>query len=189
MTTVRRRAMYLLAAIAITAVPACSSTDSAAAPSTTPSSSTVPTAPIGGLTISGAVPHPVTLTADQLRGYPVQTQVVTFDSSKGKQSHTYQGAAVADLINDAHPVVDRAAKNPELRLALVASGSDGYQAVLAWAEFSRDFAAKPILIAYTEDGQSLPKPRLVVPGDIKGGRYVSDLTDLRIVDLGITPAK
>jgi hypothetical protein len=39
--------------------------------------------------------------------------------------------------------------------------------------------------AYAEDGRALEKPRLVVPGDGKGGRYVGRLTELRVVDLGV----
>ncbi|MEE2060408.1 hypothetical protein [Rhodococcus artemisiae] len=35
-----------------------------------------------------------------------------------------------------------------------------------------------------EDGQPLDQPRLVVPSDVHGGCYVSDLIELRIVDLG-----
>jgi hypothetical protein len=34
------------------------------------------------------------------------------------------------------------------------------------------------------DGQPLGHPRLVVPSDKKGGRYVSDLTELTVVDAG-----
>ncbi len=50
-------------------------------------------------------------------------------------------------------------------------------------EFSPDFGAIPVLLAYTEDGKPLSAPRLVVPGDKKGGRYVSGLTGLKVVDL------
>ena len=38
--------------------------------------------------------------------------------------------------------------------------------------------------AITEDGVALGDagPRLVVPGDLHGGRYVSDVVSLRLVD-------
>ena len=35
----------------------------------------------------------------------------------------------------------------------------------------------------TEDGNPLDQPRLVVPDDLGGARYVKDLTDLRVVNL------
>lgn len=37
------------------------------------------------------------------------------------------------------------------------------------------------LLATEQDGTPLPRPRLVVPGDRKGGRYVSDLVELKVV--------
>ena len=92
MTTARGRAMCVMVAISIAAVSACSSADdNAPSASAVASSTTLPAVPAGGLTISGAVQHPGARTAEQLRGYPAQTQAVTFDSSKGAQSHTYQG--------------------------------------------------------------------------------------------------
>jgi len=133
--------------------------------------------------VSGAVHQPVILSLDALRAYPPRTQAVSFGSAKGQESHTYQGAALTDVMAKADVVMAPAVKNPQLRLAVVASGADGYQAVVSWGEFSPDFGAIPILLAYTEDGQPLTAPRLVVPGDKKGGRYVSGLTGLKVVDL------
>jgi hypothetical protein len=36
----------------------------------------------------------------------------------------------------------------------------------------------PLLVSLSEDGQALAQPRLVVDGDVKGGRYVSGVVDL-----------
>jgi hypothetical protein len=46
---------------------------------------------------------------------------------------------------------------------------------VAWGEFDPGFENKPILLAVTQDGTSLAAEgaRLVVPDDIRGGRYVS----------------
>jgi hypothetical protein len=82
-----------------------------------------------------------------------------FDSSKGPQAHTYVGALLSDVVDSADPR-EADAKNPLLRLVVRAAASDGY------------------------DGQPLDHPRLVVPSDKKGGRYVSDLTELTVVDAG-----
>jgi hypothetical protein len=40
----------------------------------------------------------------------------------------------------------------------------------------------PILLAFAEDGESLAAegPRLVVPGDIRGGRYVFGVETVRL---------
>lgn len=127
--------------------------------------------------------NPVTLSGDQLRAYPAQAQAVTFESSKGPQSHTYDGAALSDILTSAVLAGDADAKNPDLTFAILATGADGYQATVSFGELSPDFAATPVLVAYTEDGQPLGVPRLIVPGDVKGGRYVRELTDLEVVDL------
>jgi hypothetical protein len=65
---------------------------------------------------------------------------------------------------------------------VTATGSDDYQALVAWAEFDPEFEAKTLLVALTEDGQPATdgRARLVVPGDIKGGRYVSSLVRLHV---------
>jgi hypothetical protein len=54
---------------------------------------------------------------------------------------------------------------------------------VSWGEIAPEFAATPVLVAHTEDGRELDQPRLVVPGDIKGARYVSDLIEVRVVNL------
>ena len=179
--------------LATVGVSACSSSagTAAAPPSTTvmaPTSAPSPTAPAvpaGAVVISGAVRQPVTLTLDGLRAYPPRTQAVNFGAAKGQETHTYQGAALTDVMAKADVVMAPSVKNPQLRLAVLASGADGYQAVVSWGEFSPDYGAIPILLAYTQDGKPLPAPRLVVPGDKKGGRYVSGLTSLKVVDLSV----
>ncbi|WP_430334628.1 molybdopterin-dependent oxidoreductase [Rhodococcus sp. ACT016] len=139
--------------------------------------------PAGSVRVDGAVDNPLTLSGDRLRAYPAQVQAVQFESAAGTQSHSYDGAALTDILDDAKLRTPSGPKNPELSFAVLATGADGYRAAVSWGELSPKFGATPILVAYTEDGHPLDAPRLVVPGDIKGGRYVSELTDLRVVDL------
>ncbi|MFC0454360.1 hypothetical protein [Rhodococcus jostii] len=178
MTHVRRFAL-LLAAGAVVALSGCSTPT---ADSTAPTTS-APAAASDGVRVAGAVDHPLELTDAALRGYAPHTESVEFDSSKGPQAHTYVGALLSDVVDSADPR-EAESKNPLLRLVVRAAASDGYVAVVSFGEFSPDFAATPVLVAYEEDGQPLDQPRLVVPGDRKGGRYVSDLTDLTVVDAG-----
>ncbi len=58
----------------------------------------------------------------------------------------------------------------------------GYEVVVVWGEFDPDFGAKPLLVAITQDGVALGDagPRLVVPGDTRAGRYVSDIVTIRL---------
>jgi DMSO/TMAO reductase YedYZ molybdopterin-dependent catalytic subunit len=137
----------------------------------------------GAVLISGDVANPAALSAEELRALPSQTQSVTFDSKQGQQHHTYVGPRLIDVIESAGPTGDSADEHAHLATAVVATGADGYTAAVAWGEISPVFAASPVLVAHTEDGEDLERPRLVVPGDIKGGRYVSDVTELRVVNL------
>lgn len=101
----------------------------------------------------------------------------------GAQSHTYTGCDVDAVIAASDPLVDAAAKHPSLAIAILATGADGYSAALSWGDISPSLAPRPALVAYSEDGASLDQPRLVVPSDLEGARYVSDLTQLRVVNL------
>jgi hypothetical protein len=39
---------------------------------------------------------------------------------------------------------------------------------------------RPLLVSLNEDGQAQAQPRLIVDGDVKGGRYVSGVVDLAV---------
>ncbi|WP_157897799.1 molybdopterin-binding protein [Mycolicibacterium rutilum] len=84
------------------------------------------------------------------------------------------------MIMAAQPVA-RAAGN--LSLGVLAVGADGYTAALSWGDLSPMLARRPAIVAWREDGNLLPRPRLVVPDDINGARYVKQLTELRVVPL------
>jgi hypothetical protein len=49
-------------------------------------------------------------------------------------------------------------------------------------EIDPGFENKGVLLAVIENGQSLAGhgPRLMVPSDIRGGRYVSDIVSIRL---------
>ena len=62
------------------------------------------------------------------------------------------------------------------------AGSDGYRALVAYGELDPAFENKQILLAVRQDGVSLAEQgaRLVVPGDIAGGRYVTGVSTVRL---------
>jgi len=68
---------------------------------------------------------------------------------------------------------------------VAAVGSDGYVATVTPAEAS--FGGRTLLLSTSEDGVGLVQPRLVVSGDVHGGRYVSDVVRL-VVGEGPEPA-
>jgi len=63
-----------------------------------------------------------------------------------------------------------------LNAQAAAVGSDNYVATVTPAE---DYVGgRPLLLSLVEDGVPLAQLRLVTDGDVKGGRYVSDMVDL-----------
>jgi len=72
-------------------------------------------------------------------------------------------------------------KNDALSFGVLAVGADGYAALVSFGEISPEFGDRGVLLATAEDGKALERPRLVVPGDVKGGRYVSDVVELRVI--------
>ncbi|MFD0351024.1 molybdopterin-dependent oxidoreductase [Kitasatospora aburaviensis] len=131
--------------------------------------------------ITGQVDKPYTVTAADVRKLPQVSVSVEFTSAKGPQAHTYEGALLSTVVTAAAPRFDQSKKNPFLRGVVVATGGGDYRAVLAWAELDPGFAKSQVLLAVSEDGKPFDDaagPRLVVPQDTKGGRYVSELNQL-----------
>jgi len=140
--------------------------------------------PAGSVVITGELQNPVFLTFDQLEALPLQSQslTVSFQAGSAVEQHTFTGFLLYDVLNFLKPQFDPTVKNDRLRFYVSATGTDGYQAIVAWGEFDPFFGNKQILLAVTQDAQSLAPqgPRLVVPGDIRGGRYVSLVDTIRL---------
>jgi hypothetical protein len=94
------------------------------------------------------------------------------------------GVNLWTLLNEAGGVTVTAAKNDILSKYVVATGSDGYQAVFSLGEIDPNFGDQPIMDAYADIAAQLGPHgrdglvRMVVPGDLAGERYVSELVDL-----------
>lgn len=152
-----------------------------------------PTGPGGisdQLTVSGQVAEPATFTPITLAALnQSKTETATFLSGAGEVTDTYTGVPLWTLLQDQGLVTDPAIKNDVLRFGVVATGSDGYRALISLGEIDPAFGNQPDLVAYADTGGQLGPDgsagamRLVVPGDHAGGRYVSNLVDLQVVDL------
>lgn len=142
-----------------------------------------PTPGANDITISGDVGKPLSFTPESLRTFPNRTESVTFRAGSGTQAHSYLGVPVDALIGSAQPLLSASATHPDITLAVVATGADGYSVTLSWAEISPALAPRPALVAWSEDGTPLTEARLVLPDDLTGARYVSALTDLKVVQL------
>ena len=130
----------------------------------------------GSVLITGALEDRTVLSFAELAAIqPTHTVNVTFMAGSATEHHTFTGPLLYDVLNLFAPKFDPNVKNDRLRFYVSATGADDYQAIVAWGEFDPGFQNKQILLAVTQDGVSLESegPRLVVPGDIRGGRYVS----------------
>ena len=71
----------------------------------------------------------------------------------------------------------------QLRLVVRVTASDDYVAVLALGDLDPHFGDAPVLLAWEQDDEALAAPRIVVPGDVHGGRYVSDIVSIEVLGL------
>jgi hypothetical protein len=132
--------------------------------------------------VGGRVADRLRLHVDDLRAYPAHTVTVSFQAGTATQTHTYVGALLTDVLATAKPDFDPAVKNDQLTFWVEATGSDDYSALVSYGEIDPGFGARQVLLAYQEDTTDLctAGPRLVVPGDVKGGRYVSNVVKVRV---------
>jgi PEP-CTERM motif len=108
-------------------------------------------------------------------------------SSVSGVTATFTGVSIWTLLTDAGMVTNPAIKNDILNCYVLATGSDGYEAIFSLGELDPMFGGTGAtdLIAYMENGAPLGADgfaRVVVPGDDFGGRYVSNLVSLQVID-------
>lgn len=144
-------------------------------------------------TLNGAVANPATFSLTDLPGsLPATTVTVNSQSGDGKlPGTTFTGVSLWDLLNQAGILTDPTIKNDILGKYVVATGSDGYAAVFSLGELDPKFGNQPDLVAYANAlGTTLGSDgfaRIVVPDDVKGGRYVSNLTSLTVYSVAAVP--
>jgi hypothetical protein len=115
--------------------------------------------------------HVVTLSAALLAKLPAETLTVSFEGPTGVQTHTEVGPSLLEVLAAARVW-------PTLNTWVAAVGDDNYVATVTPAE--QFVGGRPLQLSLSEDGVVLAQPRLVTDGDIKGGRYVSDIVDIYV---------
>jgi DMSO/TMAO reductase YedYZ molybdopterin-dependent catalytic subunit len=135
------------------------------------------------LVVAGDVPHPLTLTAADLKAMPRTTVTVTADGTDEK----YEGVLVGAVLSRAGAPLGRDLTGHAVATYVLASAKDGYQVVFSLAELDPAFTANEIIIADTVDGKPLfdyqGPLRLVAPHDRRGARAVRMLQRLEVVRL------
>lgn len=125
--------------------------------------------------VLGAVKHTLQLDEAALRALPAATQVVG--------GRRYTGVDLWALLSTVAGIEAESASGANVQgMYLVATGADGYQALVSLAEMSPELGNQRVLIAYRLDDQPLARgmARLVVAGDGKPGRSVSALEAIEV---------
>ena len=129
--------------------------------------------------VSGQVNTPMTFDLTALQGLPSTSVTIG--------ANTYKGVTLWALLNSIGLRLPAAAKNPSLGMYAVATGSDGYRAAVSLGEIDPGFGNKTALIAYEVNTAPLGAngvARLVVPGEVKQGRSVSNLIAIEVFAAG-----
>lgn len=143
--------------------------------------------------IFGQVQHPLWVTLDTLQKLPVTTETVTYGAAGSIVSHTFTGTSLWTLLQIAGLQIPNE-KNGILRLIVIITGTDGYEAVFGAGELSPSFGQDQIIVAYGVDGQlftpsQFAQVQIIAPGDKLGGRFVDEIAkiEVRNVDLPVRP--
>jgi molybdate transport system substrate-binding protein len=142
--------------------------------------------------VKGLVATPRSFTSEDLMKLPAETFQVTYQAGQGTDGGAFTGTRLLNVFDAAGGAkLPTDGNNAKLRVTVMVTGADGYQVIFGWGDLDPDFGAMPILLAYERDGQPMGDKqgmaRLVVPGDKRGGRYVSTVKSIELADPG--PAK
>lgn len=150
----------------------------------------------GGLSesfsLAGQVVNPSIFDLADLQALPAVTKTVSVlsGSNPTPQVREFTGVPLFDLLTLAAAgggiITDPDIKNDILGKYIVATGSDGYKATFALGELHPNFGGDQILVAYDETGGdpgvgTAGFARLVVPGDVRAGRFVSNLVGIEVL--------
>jgi len=118
----------------------------------------------------------------ELKAMPRTT--ITVHNEHSKADETYTGVRVADLLAKMGAPLGKELRGITLSSYLVASGSDGYAAVIALAEVDPSFHTGEVIVADSMNGQPLdPKSgpfKLVVTEDKRPARWVRNLVSIEL---------
>lgn len=122
------------------------------------------------------------VSADDLKALPHHT--VTVHNPHTNADETYFGVPLMDLLAKEGVPHGHDLRGKALSDYIVATGSDGYKAVLALAEVDPDFHPGEVLVADQMDGKPLDAKtgpfRLVVTEDKRPARSVHNLVSIEV---------
>ena len=115
---------------------------------------------------------------------PCPQKTVTFHNVHTKADETYSGVPLTDLLAKYGAPTGDKLRGKGLSDYIVATGSDGYKAVLALAETDPSFHPGDVIVADTMDGKPIGDKdgplRLVVTEDKRPARSVHNLVSIEL---------
>jgi len=122
------------------------------------------------------------ISLDALHSLPHRT--VTIHNPHENVDETYSGVLLIDLLKQVGAPTGKDVRGKTLAEYVVATGSDGYKAVLALAEVEPDFHPGDVLVADAMNGKPLDAKtgpfRLVVSDDKRPARSVRNLVSVEL---------
>ena len=139
-------------------------------------------------TVTGALTAPATYNFSSLSALPPTTENVTYQSGGTTVNTSFTGPTLWSLLNTVGLVTPPPpVKNGVLLQYVVATGSDGYSALFSLGELNPNFggSSPQVLVANLQGTPPAPLDstgfaRIVAAKDNFGGRYVSNLDNLRV---------
>ena len=131
--------------------------------------------------LQGAVKQRLVLDDALLKSLPAVSIDVIFEAAQGSKSGRYTGVLLWALLEKAE-AIDEPGKNASLKHTLLITGRDGYAVALAMGEIDPHYEAKQVIVAYSggDPPASMSSLRLLVPGDVHGGRSVRDIATIEL---------
>jgi hypothetical protein len=127
-------------------------------------------------------PEPAKLSVSDLKAWPHIT--TTIHNSHTNADETYSGVRLADLLHKFGAPLGDELRGPALANYIVATGSDGYQVVLALAEVDPGFHPGEVIVADAMNSKPLDDHsgpfKLVVAEDKRPARSVRNLVGVEL---------
>jgi DMSO/TMAO reductase YedYZ molybdopterin-dependent catalytic subunit len=135
------------------------------------------------LAVGGDVPHPLSVTAADIKAMPRTTVTVSEEGRDVK----YEGVLVGELLKRAEAPVGRDLTGQAVASYVLCKAKDGYQVVFSLPELDPAFTSNDIIVADTIDGKPLfdyQGPfRIVAPHDKRGARSIRMVQSIDVVRL------
>lgn len=142
----------------------------------------LPGEPVGSLRISIGTDHAKTIDLAALKAMP--QKIVTFHNVHTSADETYSGVPLIDLLASLGVPRGKDLHGKGLSEYIMATGSDGYKAVLALAEVDPAFHPGDVIVADSMDGKPLDAKngpfKLVVTEDKRPARSVHNLVSIEV---------